>query len=107
MFALQPKMAMTRSGGDDDGLRADRLAIDREPKRLPGQVHRLDGAELDPRAETLGLLLQAHHQFVAVNAFREAGIILDHRRRGQQAARLFAGQDQRAQVGPCRIKGGG
>src|ERR1019366_8210771 len=98
---------MAGAAGDNNGPPLDRLAIDREPKRLPQQVHRLDAAELDPRAEALGLLLQAHHEFVTVDAFREAGIVLDRGGCGQQPPRMFAGQDQRAQVGPRRIKGGG
>ena len=39
--------------------------------------------------------------------FREAGIILDDRGGGQQAARLPAGQDERAQVGAGGIERGG
>ena len=97
---------MAGTAGDDDDFSGDRLAIDGEPKRLPGQVHRLDAAELNPGAETLGLLLEARHKLVAIDAFREARIILNHGRRGQQAARLVAGQDERLQVGSRRIKRG-
>src|ERR1039458_5319423 len=106
VFAFQSQVAMVGAAGDDNGLRLDRLAIDREPKRLPGQVHRLDAAELEPRAEALRLLLHTHHQLVAIDALREAGIIFDRGRRGQQSPRMFAGQDQWAQVGSRGIKRG-
>ena len=105
-LALQAQVPMAGPAGDDDGLGLDRFAIHGQLERLPGQVHRLDGAELDARAEALGLLLHARHQLVAVNAFREAGIILDHGGGGQQAARVRAGQHQRAQVRPRGVKRG-
>ena len=84
-------MTMARPAGDDDSLRGKRFAIDGQAEGLPRHVHRLDGAELDPRAEAFSLLLHAHHQFIPVDAFRETGIVFDDRRRGQQAARLGAG----------------
>lgn len=107
MFAFQAQVPMARAAGDDDGLGGDGLAINGQPEGPAGQVHGLDRAELDARAEALGLLLQAHHEFIAIDALGEAGIILDHRCRGQQAAGLCAGQDKRAKVRPGRVKGSG
>ena len=97
---------MTGAGGDDDGLGSQRLPIHGQAKGLAGQVHRLDAAESDLRAEALGLFLEARHEFVAIDAFREPGVVLDHRGGGQQAAWLPASQDERAQVGAGGIQGG-
>src|ERR1035437_6381357 len=91
MLAFQAEMTMARPAGDDDSLRGKRFAIDGQAEGLPRHVHRLDAAELDPRAD----------------AFREAGIVFDDRRRGQQAARLGAGQDKWSQIGARRVESGG
>ena len=98
---------MAGTAGDDDGFRFERLAINSQRKRLLQQIHRLHSAEFDTRPESLSLLLHPRHQFVAVNALGKTRIILDHACRGKQPARLNAGEHQRPQIRPRRIKRGG
>ena len=60
--------------------------------------------ELDSGAKAFGLLLHARHQFIAVHAFRKAGIIFDDAGGGEQAAGLVAGKDERLQDWRARCK---
>ena len=51
-----------------------------------------DHPESGLRAEALRLLLHPHHQFRAVNSFREAGIIFDDAGARKQSTRQRAGE---------------
>ena len=58
----------------------------------------------DPGAEFLRLLLHAHHQLGAHDAFGEAREVLDFGGGGQLPARLRAGQQRAATGSPARCK---
>ena len=99
---------MAGSGGDDDGLGLNRLAVHGQYERAFGQIGRLQRAQgLDAGAEALGLLLHPHHQFVAVNPFGKAGKIFHRAGGGEQSARHQAGDGQRSEVGAGGVNGGG
>src|SRR3954465_13680334 len=100
-------MAMACTAGDDECFSLDSFAIDGEQKRFLRQVSGFDGLHLDARAKTFGLFLKAIHQFVAVDAFGEAGIVFEEGGGGEQTARWAAGNDQRAQVRASGVKSGG
>ncbi|MPN47096.1 hypothetical protein SDC9_194696 [bioreactor metagenome] len=67
-------------------------------------LHRL---VFDPCAEPFRLLLEFVHQFISVDRFRESRKVFDIAGLGQQSARKRSGQNQRIEVGSCRINGGG
>ena len=84
--------------------RLDRVAVDDELERLAGKIDAVEIAELDARAETLGLLLQVLHQLEAVDALGKAGEILHDAGGGEQAAGLRAGEDERREIGARRCR---
>ena len=84
--------------------RLDRVAVDDELERLAGKIDAVEIAELDARAETLGLLLQILHQLEAVDALGKAGEILHDAGGGEQAARLRAGEHERARDWRARYR---
>ena len=106
------------AGGDDDrlglvgGLGGVGVA-DPDPERAGRQVDpgHLLGADLG--AEARGLLAEAHHQLGAHDPLGEAGEVLDLGGEHQLAAGLVAGgrrlalDDQRGEVGPGGVDGGG
>ena len=67
----------------------------------------LDNAVLEARAEFFRLLLHAQDQVGAINAIRKAGEIFHSRGRGQLAAGESPLQDERGEVGPGSVDGGG
>ena len=97
----------TGAGRDDHRARFERIAIDDELERLAGEIDAVEIAEFDPRAETLGLLLQLLHQLEAIDALGKAGEILDDAGGGEQAARLAAGEDERREIGARGVDRGG
>src|SRR5579884_2065118 len=103
-FRVQAKMTMPRAAGDDDGLAFHLFAVHIQNEWLPGKIDRFDRAEFHTRAETFGLFLHAHHQFVAVDALGKARIILDDAGGGEQSAGMTAGEDKRLQIGARGVK---
>ena len=98
---------MTCAAGDDQRLGFNRFTIHIEDKGPLREMDGFDGAELDTRAEAFGLFLHADHEFVAVDAFRKAGKILNDAGGCKQAAGHASGEDQRLQIGAGGIEGGG
>ena len=57
--------------------------------------------------ESLGLLAHQVHQLRPLDSLGKPGEIVDGGRQGQLAAGLLALEDQRGQVGPRGVQGGG
>ena len=77
IFAGHTEMFVARAGGDDDGFRLHFFAVHGEREGTLGEIHHLDRAKAGAGAEPFGLFLHPRHQFVAVHAIGEAGIILN------------------------------
>src|SRR5688572_27523500 len=107
MFALKSEMTMTRTGGDDQRLRFDWVAIDTESERLLRNLNRFHRSELHLGAETLGLFLHACHQFIAIDPFGKAGKVFDDAGGGEQSARHGASEHERLEIGARGVKRGG
>jgi len=104
ILAGHTEMPVACSGGDDNRLDPDLFAVHGERERTFGKIHLLNRAKADARAETLGLFLHSRHQFIAVHAFGEAGIIFHDAGGGEQTARLNAGQHARLEIGARGVK---
>ena len=74
------------AGGDDDRLGAVLDAARPEPERPAREVHPLDVGVDDAGPETLRLLAEEGHQLRALDALREAGVVLDVARDHELAA---------------------
>jgi len=59
---------------------------------------------LYPGTETFGLLLEADHEFVAVNALGKAREIFNDACRREQSAGLNTGEHERREIGSRRIE---
>ena len=70
--------ARVGAGRDDDRASLYLLARTRpQAERSFGEVHPGYVLRDDPRAETLGLVLEVHHHLLARDALRESGVVLD------------------------------
>ena len=104
IFAWHAKMPMARARGDDDRFRFNFSTIHSQDKWTFGKIHLLDHAKTGARPETFRLFLHPRHQFVAIHALGKAGVILHDARRGEQAAGLPAGKDERLKIGARGVK---
>ena len=107
MLRLEADAARAGAGGDDDGGGFERVAIDNELERPAGEIDAVEVAELDTRAETLGLLLELLHQLEAIDALGKTGEVLDRAGGGEQPAGLRAGEDERGKIGARGVDRGG
>src|SRR6516225_9747577 len=64
-------------------------------------------AEVVLRPKALGLLAHILNQLGPLDAFREAGKILNQRGEGELSAGLMTFDDQRLEVGACGVESGG
>src|SRR6185312_4457276 len=76
-LTVETEMPMAGAAGDDDSFGLNLFAIDSQNKGLAGQVSCFHCAELDAGAEAFSLLLHADHEFISVDAFWKARVILD------------------------------
>jgi thioredoxin 1 len=110
---VEPQHQRLGSGRDDDGPGTMQLLAHPDPERPLGEVDRGDllGAELGPEAQCL--VAEHLHELRALDAIREAGIVLHVGRQHQLAAGLvgrrrgFTLEEDRRQVGARRVHGGG
>ena len=106
-FAGHAQMLVAGAGGDDHRFRLDRFAVHRQHKRLLGQIHFFHRAETGLGAKALRLFLHPRHQFKTVNALGKTGEIFHDAGGGEQSAGHFSCQDERREIGPRRVNGGG
>ena len=77
LLLRQAQFLVRRARGEDDGGRFMRLAGSGDHTlQMPGEPDLGDVVEHHLRAKLLGLLLQAVHQFGALDAARETGEVL-------------------------------
>ena len=107
-LAVEAEPHRRSAGRDDDGLR--RGIRCRGPRARKGRSREVDPVDVDVddvAAEALGLLAERGHQLGALDAVREARVVLDVARDHQLAAGRGAGEDDRLEVGSRRIDRGG
>ena len=111
--AAQPRLAVEaepqrrRAGGDDHGLGPVLGAARPDAERALGEVHAVDVDVDEPRPEALGLGADRGHQVGALDAVREARVVLDVAGEHQLAAGGGAGEDDRLEVGARGVDRGG
>src|SRR6185436_12580151 len=81
------------------------LALRPQPERAARQVDLLHVDVDEAGPETLGLLAELLHQLRALDAFREAWVVLDVARDHELAARRVATDDDRLEVGAGGVDG--
>ena len=111
--ATQPRLAVEaepqrrRAGGDDHGLGAVFGAARPDAERPLGEVDAVDVDVDEARAEPLGLGAHRGHQVGALDAVREARVVLDVAGQHQLAAGRGARQHDRLEVGAGGVDRGG
>ena len=106
-LAVEAEPQRRGAGRDDDGLGAVLRATRPDPERPLREVDPVDVDVDDARAEALRLGAHRGHQLRALDAVREARVVLDVAREHQLAARRGAGEDDRLEVGAGRVDGRG
>ena len=106
-LAVEPEPQRRRAGGDDHGLRAVLGAAGPDAERALGEVDPVDVDVDDARAEALGLGAHRGHQLGALDAVREARVVLDVAGEHQLAARRRTGEDDRLEVRARGVDRGG
>ena len=96
-----------RAGGHDHGLGAVLRAARPDAERPLREVDPVDVDVDEARAEALGLGAHRGHQLGALDAVREARVVLDVAGQHELATGGRAGQDDRLEVGPRGVDGGG
>jgi len=103
----QAEILRRGTGTDDQRVAAVAARIAGQQERFLLQFGGVDVIEDDLRVETLGMLLEALHQFRALHAVR-VGRPVVHLGGGHQLPALrHAGDQHRIEVGACGIHGGG
>src|SRR5262249_388564 len=111
--AAQPRLVLETepqgacAGGHDDRVGGVFVAASPERERPLRELDTLEVDIDDPGAEALRLAPEEIHQLGARDAVREAREVLDVARDHQLAAGRVAADDQRLQVGACRVDGRG
>lgn len=108
VFAWDAEVAVAGSGGDDDGLGFDAVAVDGDGEGTVGEVDLFDGGErADAGSEAFRLLLHVGHELESVDTVDEARVVFDDGGRGEEAALHAAGDDEWVEVGAGGVEGGG
>ncbi len=103
LFGFKPQPARRSTGSDDQGARLNPLALDIDAERVARQL-RIDNIAMHKfRAEILRLFSDVFDQFRTVDAFREAGKVLDQRSHGQLPAGIVPQHHERLQIGAGRV----
>jgi hypothetical protein len=105
LLIFQAQLAVGRAGGDNDGLRSERLA-GADSDLLDGAIEFQVGDVLkqDFRTEALGLLLEGVHEIRSHDAFGETRVVFDVGGVHEFTAGLYGtGDQQRLQVGTRRV----
>ena len=106
-LALEPKPQSGGARGDDDRLPPVFRAAGPDPKRPRREVDPIDVDVDDLRAESLRLGAEGGHQLGALDAVREARIVLDVARDHELTAGGGACQHDRLEIRPCGVDRGG
>jgi hypothetical protein len=107
LFARNAEPLGRRARSDDQRLRLDLVLLGLEREGPLGEIDRVDPRAHKLRAETLRLLAELIHQLGALDAFGEAGVVLDLGRDRQLPAGLRPLDDERGHVGARGVDGGG
>ena len=107
LFIGQAQIFGGRARGNNQRIAGVFAHVAFEAERAALQLGSVDLVKDDFRAETLGMLQKAFHQFGTLDAFREGGVVVHFRGGGELAALCHAGDDGGIQVGAGGIDGGG
>ena len=99
-FVVEPQPQRGRAGGDDDRFGRVLHALRPQPERTSREIDHVDVRVDHPRPEPLRLLAELLHQLGALDALREAGVVLDVAGDHQLAAGGVAADDDGLEVGP-------
>lgn len=97
-FAGEAEPFCAGSGGHDQGFGFDPFSVDTEANGFFCVLKRLNGCELEARAEASGLRLDVHDEVGALDAFGEAGKVFDEGGGGELSTWLMAFENEWGQV---------
>src|SRR5208282_2979778 len=95
------------AGRNDDRLRLDDFSVDHD---LEGPLAEARFAHLsgeESRTEAFDLTAEHFHHLGSLDAFFKAGIVLDLGGDGELSAGRRSLNDQRSEIGACRVESGG
>ena len=107
LFGGQAQIAGTGPGGDDQRITSVGAVVPLERERALAQLDLVDMVEQHLSLETLGVFAHALHQLRPLHPGVVAGPVVDVGGGGQLPPRLHAGDQQRLEIGACRIDGRG
>jgi len=110
LLARHVEAARRRAHRDDHRVGQVLVAIVglQAERRAAAEVHfRHRAVQLDARPEALGLRLHLLDELLPGQRLRKAGVVLDLVGQRDLPAQLVPGDDQRVEVGPRRVEGGG
>ena len=99
--------ARAGAGRDDDGLGLVLVLSGANHERFAREVHARRVHVFNARAEPFGLLAKLDHEIGSHNAVGEARVVLDLSREHELAAVLSPRENQRREICPRRVDGGG
>lgn len=105
-FAIESEPLCGCAAGDDERGGLDPFIVNLKTMAAVARLESRGETKLEPRSESLGLLVHVKNEIRALNPLGEAGVVLDKGGGGELAAGLGALQNKRGKVRSRCVDGG-